>query len=758
LFRFWQSPPRRIQSALICLVVACIVPAWAADTFLIFSSYQRERADVERDTAATARALAQAVDRELTGAQAALAMLATSPSLRKADLAAFYTQAQEGIENFPGNNIVLLGRDGNQLINTFRPFGAPLPQSGDPPELFQPFETGKPFISDVFQGAVTKTPVVAVVLPVVDDGRVIYVLAMGIFPDRLASILRPQDIPPGWASAIFDNTGTIVARAHRAEEFVGRKGTPELVRRIAEGGEGVFDNTTLEGIPVLTSFSRSAMSGWTVAIGIPKAEALGPLRRSLWLSAAGSAILLLACGALAQFISRRIAGSIEALATVAHALGDDKAIAVPPLAIKEADEVGRAMARASEMLRQRAAERDEAEHVERRLLVEKRAAEQASRAKSEFLALVSHEIRTPMTTILGMSELLIDSSLTWLQRGHATLLHEAGELLLKIIDDLLDIAKIEAGTFEPEHVPLSPKAVAEAALAITRPLAAKRALELRNEIAPDVPAWVEGDPTRLEQILLNLLSNAVKFTKRGSVGLKVTAEAGAGRLRFEVRDTGIGIAAAQQDLLFRRFFQLGQAGDRPRGSGLGLAISRQLVEVMGGRIGVESRVGEGSIFWFSLPCRETRPPAPEPGETAPEAGSRTRVLLAEDNEQIRRLVETVLTEAGHEVVLAENGAEAIAAIERRKVDLVLMDVQMPEMDGLTATQRIRQLDAPLRYVPIILFTAHATNEEVAAFRVAGATDYLTKPIKRQELLRAIAHWTDSVSTTPWSKQGRDIGP
>jgi two-component system, sensor histidine kinase and response regulator len=385
----------------------------------------------------------------------------------------------------------------------------------------------------------------------------------------------------------------------------------------------------------------------------------------------------------------------------------------------------------------------EKERAAQLTLAAKHAAEEANRAKSEFLAGISHEIRTPMACVIGMTDQLLSGNLTAQQRHYAELVRDASQSLVIIIDDLLDLSKIEAGKLELRRVPLRPSAVAEGALAIVRPGAEAKSLVLRAELATDLPAWIEGDPTRLRQILLNLLSNAVKFTKRGSIVLKMTRQPGAMRLRFEVADTGIGIAPAEQGLLFQRFARLGPPGGREPGTGLGLAISRQLVEAMGGSIGVTSRVGEGSVFWFTIPFKEIPTPAKMQTPVAEQGGRpRCRILVAEDHDLIRQLVETVLTDAGHEVVLVQNGDEAInALIEDSDYDLILMDVSMPVMDGITAMRLIRQMGDHIRNIPVIALTAYGMSEDIDMIRGAGASDHLTKPIKRDELLRAVAKWS-----------------
>jgi signal transduction histidine kinase/DNA-binding response OmpR family regulator len=395
----------------------------------------------------------------------------------------------------------------------------------------------------------------------------------------------------------------------------------------------------------------------------------------------------------------------------------------------------------------------EAERAEQLMLTAKRAAEDANQTKSEFLAGMSHEIRTPMTCVLGMADLLVESELTARQRRHVTLLRDAGHLLLAIIDDLLDISKIEAGKLELARMALSPAAVAEGAVAIVRPGAVARGLQLRCELGADLPAWIEGDATRLRQVLLNLLSNAVKFTERGSVSLRVACVRGAEtqQLRFEVADTGIGIDDAQQHLLFQRFSQVGPSIYRRfGGTGLGLAISRHLVEAMGGMIGVDSRIGAGSTFWFAIPYVETAvQTAPEMRQPTGDAGPRARVLVAEDQDMIRELIEAMLSDAGHEVVLVRDGAEAIAALTGSDFDVVLMDIQMPGLDGIAATRQIREMGDRIRGIPIIALTAYAMAEDRERCRAAGANAHLSKPIDRKELLRLIAKW---------SGKGRGPGP
>jgi diguanylate cyclase (GGDEF)-like protein len=341
-----------IRSGLAWLVTACVVPASLTTVVLITHNYQHERAQRLRDSIATARAMMAAVDRDLAGAEAALRALATSPHLDSNDLAAFYGQALQVLQGQVANNLVLIDARGQQQINTLRPFGAVLPASGNPPQLQTIFDTGRAVITDVFVGPVTHHPVIAVGVPVVRDGKVRYSLNAGLFPERLSGVLTQQRLPADWIGTIYDSTGTIVARTHDMQRFVGTQAGADMVKHMAQASEGAFESDAVEGIAVISTFSRSAFSGWTVALGIPQAQLTGALWRSIvWLLLATAALLAASLG-LAWLIGGRIARSIRELSAPALALGFGQAVSVRPLNLKEADEVGRALTRASQTLLQ----------------------------------------------------------------------------------------------------------------------------------------------------------------------------------------------------------------------------------------------------------------------------------------------------------------------------------------------------------------------------------------------------------------------
>ncbi|HEX4973354.1 MAG TPA: sensor histidine kinase [Steroidobacteraceae bacterium] len=571
-----------IRRQLVRLVAATVIPAAVCTTLLIGYAHDRQRALVEDRTLDVARALAQTVDRELARYQAAMAALATSPHLSSGDLAAFHRQARHAMRELPGDIFVLSDASGQQLVNTQQPFGEPLPRRASVSQVRQVFETGKPAISDLFVGETARRLLVAIDVPVRLDDRVAYALALAVFPERLGEILKYQKIQPDWVVSIFDSQGTIVARNHAAEQFIGQKGAPALVQRMAQVAEGRVETETLEGIPVVAVFSRSAVSLWSVAIGIPRGTVASALWTPISLIIAGAVVLLLSGIVMAQRLGARIAGSIRGLIPPAVALGRGDPVVVPPLHLREADDVGRELVSASERLHER----------------------------ERTLALVSHDLRSPLNVFM-IGAATVERLAQRLPGGEpicdvAASLTDLTRRMSGMVDDLLSIAVATGGGRSLLKIaPVSTASLMKRAAAAAWPLFERGDIRLEVESVGALPE-LEVDSNRVLRVFANLIDNALKFTDpQGRVVLRAEAESDA--VRFCVANSGPALSAAELQSMFKPFWQAGQ-GDR-RGAGLGLSICRSIVEAHGGRIWAEPEPGKRVRIWFTLPSAAVSSPA-----------------------------------------------------------------------------------------------------------------------------------------------------
>jgi PAS domain S-box-containing protein len=512
-------------------------------------------------------------------------------------------------------------------------------------------------------------------------------------------------------NSMAENIESLLASLHRSEEK-----NRLLALQVEQSSDAIFSH---DQRGIVTSWNRGA----TRLYGYSAAEAIGrPLRAlDLWDGNGGET-----AGAAGQ---RALPASFETCAkTKTGQLVEVSVVATP-----FRDEAGRPMGELTIVRDISALKQKEA------------AAEAANRAKSEFLATMSHEIRTPMNGVIGMTALLLDTDLTPEQRDYAETVHRSGEALLAIINDILDFSKIEAGRLELEPVPFALRETLAETIKTLASLAHAKSLELAYEIRPDVPDDLVGDTGRIGQILVNLVGNAIKFTERGEVAVRVNAEAVTAAtvtLRVSVQDTGIGIAPEKSRLIFDAFAQADASTTRRfGGTGLGLAICRRLVERMGGRIWLDSELGRGSTFHFTLILERAQVPVPRRVAAPSRSLQGLPVLAADDNATNRRLLEATLSAWGVAATIVEDGRAALVALERARAEgrtfhLVLLDARMPDLDGFAVAERIRREPA-LAGVTVMLLTSDVISGDLARCRTLGVARYLVKPFTPSELLNAV---------------------
>jgi signal transduction histidine kinase/CheY-like chemotaxis protein len=737
-----------LRSHLLALVLVTLVPVLLFSAVLVVVIAQHERRAVERGSLETARALSASVDQQINGATAALSALALSSRLASGDLRGFYEEARALKDAQDGwDSVFLYDRDGEGLLDVRRPFGSTLVSMRHDETFRRVMSTQRPVTSNLIAEPVDGHHVVLIVVPVKSGGRVRYALGTSIdFQQRLRSVLARQQFPEAWTATVFDRQKLIVARTRDAAQRVGTPISADLAAQSTRGAEGWHEGRTLEGTTVYAAFSRSPITEWTVAIGIPADLVNASLRRSLMaVVSVGLTFLVIAAG-LAVLIGRRIAASIGSLSPAAQALA--RGAALPdraPSAVTEVEALARDFAEAAAILSERAADRARTEQERARLLARaetaRAEAEVANRTKDEFLATVSHELRTPLTAVLGWARMLRSGRLgaEAITRGLEVIDRNA-RLQAQLIEDLLDVSRIITGKLRLDIRAIELVPVIEAALDAVRGAAEAKTIVLETVFDEEVGP-VRGDPDRLQQVVWNLLANAIKFTPAAG-RVTVGARAAGSEVEIAVTDTGQGIDGDFLPFVFDRFRQ----SDSARGSGglgLGLAIVRHLTELHGGTVAVHSDgPGQGTTFTVRLPLASARDAAA--AATLTRGGARfpslagVRVLVVDDDEDARHLLALILEQCEAEVVTAASAQEALRQLAERTPDVVVSDINMPEHDGYAFVRELRTRGSEAPRVPTVALTASARGEDRRRALAAGFDVHVAKPIEPAALAEIVA--------------------
>jgi len=744
-------------------VLGAVLPVLAFSAVMAVMFWRQQRDAFEKRYLERVRAMSIALDRELQGHIRMLQVLSQSDYLAAGDMRGFYEQARRvQAQQSDWSTVALMDVTGVPVFNLRRPFGAPLPVSAlDAALLARVATSGRPAVSPLVKGSVTGV-YTAVIVPVTTRGasRLLLVAIDSVTWFRFLSSIP---VISGATMTLLDQNGIVIARTLNPDRWVGQRASPLLYAKSRETPEAAYRNIGLEGQWFYTAHSRSAISGWTVATGVPVADVERELRGSTIAMTTGAALMALLAVALALVFGRRIARPVSALAGAAAAL--ERGEPPPPSttsAIAEVADVTHAFDAAAQRLRARetALRASEAESArlaaERaRLLNNERAAredaEMANRLKDEFLATLSHELRTPLTAVLGWARMLRSGhgDEKSLERGLASIERNA-TAQARLVDDLLDVSRIVSGKMRLDIRVVDLPAVVESAVEAVRPAASAKQIRLQTSLDP-LAGPVVGDPDRLQQIVWNLVSNSVKFTPReGQVQVRLARSDA--HVDIVVSDSGQGMAPDVVPHVFERFRQADSSSTRAHGGlGLGLALVKHLVELHGGSVAAQSAgPGQGATFAVRLPIRvdAKRTPAADVPRRDGEATAATvspngsledvRLLFVDDEVDTLELFTQILADTGAAIFTATSVAEAMVQFEQRRPDVLICDIEMPGEDGYSLVRRVRGLAADDGgAVPAVAVTAYGRAEDRLRLLAAGYDRYIAKPVEPSELVAVI---------------------
>ena len=744
-----------IQARLTMLALVTALPLVAVASFALLRAVDDQRTQIQSDVQQMVESLVADLDREISAIQAELRVLATSPSLQTGDFMAFDRQMREAL-TIQGTAIVLLDTMAQQLINTNRPFGAYLPRATNSEMLDLVVETGKPQISDLIIGAVLRRPVLTVGVPVFRDATVAYVLVMVVGPEILSALLQEEALSPDWTAAIFDRKGLTVARTRDLDRFIGQPAAPILLKKMAGAAESWFRNVTKDGLSVYSTFRRSQISGWTVAIGLPREYVDAPLRRAQWIACGGGAVVFALSLALAWWVGRGIRRPVAALTTAAGVLGSGKPFGPLIGCVRELDQVGDALRAATaalahnrEQLASTVEERTrELAATNEQLRAEIGAREQAQaallqaqkmEAMGQLTGGVAHDFNNLLTAVSGSLALLEsrisdERSLRLLRTAQRGTARGA-----KLTEALLAFARKQ----RLDSVPADLNAiVVDMSEMLRRSIG--RSIEIRHLLATEL--WrVLVDVSQIETALLNIALNARDAMPGGGLLVIETANVPAGdpalpveaagqdSVLVSLRDTGIGMSVEVIEHAFEPFFTTKEIG---KGTGLGLSMVFGVVRQSGGTVRIRSQLWEGTTVQIFLP-RTVEVAAlgllPVIGATPPKSA---HILVVDDDPDVRWIIAEDLRELGYTVTEADSGRAALALLERdQPCDLMVVDLVMTGLSGVDTTRLARRTRPNLK---VLFCSGYA---DLSHFEGDVGNEVLLKKPFRPDIL------AEAVSTT-----------
>ena len=720
--------PTPLHRRLWVVVAAALLPTAALFVTAVVLQERDQKAEIARATIETMRAMVSAVDGELKNTIVAGETLVASDALDQGDIPRFYEEAKRVASAYPNwITITLSDPAGQQVLNVLEPLDTSLPSLARRLSFQTASKTGKPAIGNL--GMEGDRTGFAVRVPVLQRGRVAYVLTIFVSPESIQDVIRRQRVPPDGVVSIFDARGNHVARSRNHAAILGRPPSATLQKLMAEGDEGWGPSTTLEGQSIYAAFSRSAESGWSVAVGIPVQEIDEAVRQSLATVGLGLFMSLVVGALVSLSMARLVTGPIRELRSAAQAVGRGAVPELPPTQVAEVHEVALALVGAARARRKAESELEQTLERERDA---RTVAEKANRSKDEFLAMLGHELRNPMSAI-GNAIAVIEAQpraaeLAPTEAKARRVIRRQVDHLARLVDDLLDVARVVSGKVILE---LRTVDLAECVRHSIASLSAGGYLDGHSVDVEAEPAWVRADPTRFEQVINNLVVNAVKYTPKGG-HISVVTRTENGRALLRVSDDGVGIPAELLPEVFGLFTQGEQALDRAQGGlGIGLTLVQRLVEMHGGEVSATSAgENQGSVFSVDLPAID--PPEGVPVDTPVVRSPRRHVLLVEDNRDAREMLQALLELRGHRGDVAKDGPSGVSRALASPPEVAFVDLGLPGFDGYEVARRLRA-ELPPDKLLLVALSGYGSLEDRQKSQQAGFDHHLVKPVAKDAL-------------------------